>query len=98
MKRISSSSLKQDNNEEKHSADGMIMNLISLGLSDHELQVFLNIGCSRITRLRRRLNAGDNWRPFVRPPPIHKMSQKSVDCFQSFFSTLEVEVNLCVSF
>ena len=66
-------------NEVKHGVgDEIIANLINLGLSNIEIKSSLKCGAERISRIQRRLDAGDDYIQPERKPSSHAFSAKTI--------------------
>lgn len=71
-------------------ADGVIMTCLSMGMSNVEINVFLNVGTSRITRLRKRMLLGADFVK-VQHTRSHKFSAETVLFLRQQMKTWKVE-------
>jgi hypothetical protein len=78
--------------EDQDKGNGIVISLINLGLSEIEIRSFLGCGSSRISRMKQRIEAGENFVQPTRKPPSHSFSDKTIQFLYTYMESWEPRI------
>ena len=85
--------LKTGNHQEdQEKGNGIIINLLNLGLSQHEIVNLLKCSASRIGRMRERIRLGELYVKPDQKPPSHAFTEKTTQFLYNHMDTWEARL------